>query len=196
MNEGVLVPQLCLTLCDPIDWSPPGSSVHGIFQARILEWVAISISRNTNISSVKSLSHVQLFATPWTAPCQASLSITNSQSLPKFMSIESVMPFNHLIFYHPLLLLPSILPRIRVFSNELVLCFRWPKYLEFQLQYQSFQQIFRIDFLYDGLVGFPCCPRDSQESSPTPQFKSINSSVLRFLYSLNSRVHTWPLEKP
>ena len=58
MNEGVLVAQLCLTLCDPIDWSPPGSSVHGIFQARILEWVAISISRNTNISSVKSLSHV------------------------------------------------------------------------------------------------------------------------------------------
>ena len=134
-------------------------------------------------SSDQLLSSVWLFATPWTAPCQASLSITNSQSLPKFMSIESVMPFNHLIFYHPLLLLPSILPRIRVFSNELVLCFRWPKYLEFQLQYQSFQQIFRIDFLYDGLVGFPCCPRDSQESSPTPQFKSINSSVLRFLYS-------------
>ena len=78
--------------------------------------------------SVQLLSCVQLFATPWTAACQASLSITNSQSLLKLMSIESVMPSNHLILCHPLLLPPSIFPSIRVFSNESVHCIRWPKY--------------------------------------------------------------------
>ena len=77
-------------------------------------------------SSVQSLSRVQLFATPWAAACQASLSITNSGSLLKLMSIESVMPSNHLILCHPLLL-PSIFPSIRAFSNESVLCIRWPK---------------------------------------------------------------------
>ena len=82
-------------------------------------------------SLVQSLSHVRLFVTPWTAAHQASLSITNSQSLLKLMSIESVMPFNHLIFCHPLLLPPSIVPSIRVFSNESVLCIRWPKYWSF-----------------------------------------------------------------
>ena len=80
------------------------------------------------ISSVQSLSHVQLFATPWTAACQASLPITNSQSPPKTTCIESVMPSNHFILCHPLLLLPSIFPSIRVFSNELALHMRWPKY--------------------------------------------------------------------
>ena len=78
--------------------------------------------------SVQSLSHVQLFVTPWTAACQASLSITNSRSLLKPMSIKSVMPSNHLILCHPLLLLPSIPPSIRVFSNESTLRIRWPKY--------------------------------------------------------------------
>ena len=79
-------------------------------------------------SSVQSLSHVQLFVTPWTTARQASLSITNSWSLLKLMSIESVMPSNHLILYLLLLLLPSIFPSIRVFSNESALCIRWPKY--------------------------------------------------------------------
>ena len=97
--------------------------------------------------SVQSLSRVWLFATPWTAACQVSLSITNSWSLPKLMSIASVMPSNHLILCCPLLLLLSIFPSIRVFSNELVLHIRWPKVLEFQLQHQSFQWIFRTDFL-------------------------------------------------
>ena len=78
-------------------------------------------------SSIQSLSHIWLFVTPWTAACQASLSITNSRSLSKLMSIESVMPSNHLIICHPLLLLPSIFPSIRVFSNESVLRIRWPK---------------------------------------------------------------------
>ena len=80
---------------------------------------------------VQSLSHVRLFMTPWTAACQASLSITNSWSFLKLMSIESVMPSNYLILFHPLLLLPSIFPSIRVFSNESVLPIRWPKYWSF-----------------------------------------------------------------
>ena len=78
--------------------------------------------------SVQLLSRVRLFVTPWTAARQASLSITNSRSLPKLMSIKSVMPSNHLILCHPLLLLPSVFPNIRVFSNESVLHIRWPKY--------------------------------------------------------------------
>ena len=102
----------------------------------------------TRLSSVQSLSCVQLFATPWTAAHQASLSITNFQSLLKLMSIESVMPSNHLILCRPLLLLPSIFPSIRVFS---VLCIRWSKVLEFQSQHQSFQWIFRTSFRIDWL---------------------------------------------
>ena len=82
-------------------------------------------------SSVQSLSHVQLFVTPWTAARQASLSITKSQSLLKLTSIESVLPSNHLILCRPPLLLPSIFPSIRVFSNEAALCVRWPKYWSF-----------------------------------------------------------------
>ena len=82
-------------------------------------------------SSVQSLSHVRLFATPWTAAHQASLSLTNSWSLLKLMSIESAMPSNHLILCRPLLLLPSIFPSIRVFSNESALCIRRPKYWSF-----------------------------------------------------------------
>ena len=83
--------------------------------------------------SVQSLSHIQLFATPWTAACQASLYITNSRSLLKLTSIDSVMPFDHLILCHPLLLLPPIFPSIRVFSNESVLRIRWPKYWSFSI---------------------------------------------------------------
>ena len=95
--------------------------------------------RGYQFSSVQLFSHVWLFVTPWTAGCQASLSIANSQSPPKPMSIESVVPSNHLILCHPLLLLPSIFPSIRVFSSESALHIRWPKYWEFQLQHQSFQ---------------------------------------------------------
>jgi len=134
-------------------------------------------------SSVQLFSRVWLFMTPWTAACQASLSITNSQSLLKLTSFESVMPSNHLILCRPLLLLPSIFPSIRVFSNESVLHIRWPEVLEFQLQYQSFQWIFRTDFIQDRLIRSPCSPRASQESSPKPQFKSISFSRSSFLYS-------------
>ena len=102
------------------------------------------------ISSVQELSCVRLFATPWAAACQASLSITNSQSLLKLMSIKSVMPSNHLIFCCPLILLPSIFPRIRVFSNESVLCIRWPKYWSFSFNISPSKEysadILRTDF--------------------------------------------------
>ena len=136
-------------------------------------------------SSVQSLSHVWLFATPWTAALQASLSITNSRSLLKLMSITSVMPSNHLILCHPLLLLHSIFPSIRVFSSESVLHIRWPS-IGVQLQHQSFQWIFRTDFL----LGCPCSPRNPQESSPMPYFKSINSLVLSFLYSPTIKLYS------
>ena len=146
-----------------------------------------------NGSSVQSLSHVWFFGIPWTAAHQASLSITKPRSPIKFMSIELVMPSNYLILYCPLLLPSSIFPRIRVFSNKSVLQIRWPKYWEYYLEHQSFQWIFRYDFLWDGLTGSPCDPR-TQESSPTPVFfKSINSLVLSFLYSptLTSKHDYW-----
>ena len=97
-------------------------------------------------------SHVWLFATPWTTACQASLSITNSRSVPKLMSIESMMPSNHLILCHPLLLLPSIFPSIRVFSNESALHIRWPKYWSFSFNISPSNEhpgliSFRMDWL-------------------------------------------------
>ena len=99
----------------------------------------------TYISSVQSLNCVWLFSTPWTAARQASLSVTNSQSLLKFMSIESVMPSSHLIHCCPLLLPPSIFPSIRVFSNEWVLCIRWPEYWSFSFSINPFDD-------YSGLI--------------------------------------------
>ena len=147
-------------------------------------------------SSVHSLSPVWLFATPWTVAHQASLSITNSWSLLKLMSIESVMPSNHLIHCHPLLLLPSIFPSIRVFSSKSVLCIRWPKYQGFSFNISPSNKYselisFRMDWL-DLLA----VQGTLKESSPTPQFRSISSLALSFLYSPNSHIHTWLLEKP
>ena len=137
---------------------------------------------NKNVCSVQSLSRVRLFATPWITACQASLSITNSRSLPKLMSIKSVMPSSHLILCHPLLLLPSIPPRIRVFSNKSTLCMRWPKYCSFSFSISPSNEhpgliSFRMDWL-DLLA-----VQGTLKSSPTPQFKSINSSVLSLLHS-------------
>ena len=102
-------------------------------------------------SSVQSLSHLQLFGTPWTAACQASLSITNSWSMFKLMSVKSVMPSNHLILYCPLLLLPSIFPSIRVFYSESIPCIRWPKYWSFSFSISPSNEYsrpisFRIDW--------------------------------------------------
>ena len=105
------------------------------------------LSPSKNFSSVQLLSHVRLFATPWTAARQASLSITNSQSLPKLMSIELVMPSNHLILCHPLLLLPSIFPSIRVFSNESALHIGWPRYWSFSFNISPSNE-------YPGLISF------------------------------------------
>ena len=108
--------------------------------------------RPTQFSSVQLLSHVWLFATPWNAACQDSLSITNSRSLPKPMSIVSVMPSNHLILCHPLLLLLSIFPSIKVFSNESALRIRWPKYWSFSFNISPSNEhpgqiSFRMDWL-------------------------------------------------
>ena len=141
------------------------------------------------LSSVQSLSRVRIVATPWTTARQTSLSITNFHSSLKFMSIDSVMPCSHCILCRPLLLLPPIPPSIRVFSNESTLCMRWTKYWSFSFSSFTSQSSFtfqrtpRADLLQNGLVASPCSPRDSQESSPTPQFKSINSSALSFLHS-------------
>ena len=128
---------------------------------------------------VQSLSPVPLFVTLWIATHQVSLSFNISRSLLKLMSIESVMPSNHFTLCHPLLLLPSIFPSIRVFSNESALCIRWPKYWSFSISPpMSIQGWFPL-----GLTGLtPSSPRDSQESSPTPHFERINSSVLSILY--------------
>ena len=106
------------------------------------------LERKTNFSpSVQLLSRIRLFATPWTAACQASLSITNFWSLLKLMSIESVMPSNHLIFCRPLLLPPSIFSSIRVFSNKSVLHIRWPKYWSFSFSISPSNE-------YSGLISF------------------------------------------
>ena len=163
-----------------MDCSLPGSSVHGILQARILEWAAMPSSKGSSgsrdqtcisciagrvlttespgkplckdqFSSVRLLSCVRLFATPWTAACQASRSSTNSQSLLRLVSIESVMSSNHHILCCPLLLLPSIFPIIRVFSNELALGIRWPKYWSFSFsisRYNEYSELIpiRIDW--------------------------------------------------
>ena len=127
-----------------------------------------------------------LFATPQTAADQASLSITNSQSLFKFMSIELVMPPNHLILCHPLLLPPSIFPSIRVFSNESVLHIKWPKYCHFSFSISPSNE-------YSGLISFRmdwfvslCSPGESQDSSPIPQFKaSILQCSVFFIVQLS-----------
>ena len=135
-----------------------------------------------SFSSVLSLSHVWLFGTPWTVARQASLSITNSRSLLKFMSIESVLPSNHPILCHPLLLPSSIFPSIRVFSNESVLCIRWPKCWSFSFNISPSSE-------YSGLISFRMdwldllAVQGTLKSSPTSQFKNIYSLPLSFLYS-------------
>ena len=115
-------------------------------------------------------------------------SITNSQSLLKLISIESVMPPNRLILCRHLLLLPSIFPSTRVFSNVSVIRVRWPKYWSFRLSISPSNE-YSVLIIQDELVGSPCSPWDSQESSPIPQFKSINFGNQLFLQS-NSHIHT------
>ena len=146
-------------------------------------------------SLVQSLSHVQLFVTPWPVACQASLSISNSRSLLKLVSIESVMQSNHLILWCPLFLLPSIFPSIRVISNESVLHFRWPKYWSFSFSISLSSEYSGLISL-EGLGGSPCTSRDSQESSP---HHSSKASILQreylgredLLYIVLLCINTW-----
>ena len=168
-------------------WSFLGSHILDSFH--ILQ--CLPLSRDHNV--VQSLSHVQLFVTPWTAACQASLSITNSQSLLKLMSIELMMPTKHLILCRPLLFLSSIFPSIRVLSNELALPIKWPKYWSFSFGISPPSE-------YSGLISFRvdwfdllAVQGNSQESSPAPLFKSINSLALSLLYgpSLTSIHDYW-----
>ena len=145
------------------------------------------------ISSVQSLSRVQLFVTPWTAARQASLSITNCWCLPKPMSIESVMPSNHLLLGRPLLLLPSIPPSMSLFqwvnsSHEVA------KVLEFQLLHHSFQRTPRTDLLQNGLVGSLCMGLSRVFSNTTVQKHQFFGTQLS--WQSNSHIYTWPLEKP
>ena len=146
-------------------------------------------------SSVQSLNHVRLFATPWTAARQASLSITNSQSLLKLMSIESMRPSNHLILCHPLLLPPSIFPSIRVFSNESVLLIVWPKYWSF-----SFWSVLPMniqDWFPLGLTGWISLQSKGLSrvfSNTTVQKHQVFGAQLS-LWS-NFHIYTWLLEKP
>ena len=142
---------------------------------------------------VKLLSRVWLFETPWTAARQASLSFTISQSLFKLMCIEVVMPSNHLILCRPLLLLPLMFPSIRVFSYESALCIWWLKYWSFSIN-PSNEYLGLVSFMIDWFdLRSSCSPRDSQESSPTPQFKSVNSLMLSLLYgpTLSSIYDYW-----
>ena len=151
-----------------------------LLKATVGPWLVKAIRSCFQFTSVQSLSHVHLLVTPWAVAHQASLSITKSWSWLKLMSIESVMPSNHLIPCCPLLLLPSIFPSIRVFSKELVLCIRCLRYAI--LASASVLPMNTRDWFPLGWTGW-ISPRDSQESCPTPQFKSINFSVLSFLHS-------------
>ena len=170
-------------------WSSPPWELGRLAQILLLYRNRDSEKRSYSLSSLQSLSCVQLFATPWTAARQASLSITNSQTLLKLMSIRSVMPPNHLILCCPLLLLPSIFPSIRVFSSESVLHIRWPKYWSFSFSISPSNEYselisFRMDWL--GLLAVQGTLKSLlQHHSSKASFFSTQPS----LWS-NSHIHT------
>ena len=142
---------------------------------------------------VQSLSPVPLFVMPWTASCQDSLSFTNFQSLLKVISIESIMPSKHLIFCRPFLLLPLILPSVRVFSNESALPIRWPKYWSFSISPSS---------EYSGLISLELIGLISLRSKGLSRVFSSTTVEKQQFFSTqaclwcNSHIHTWLLEKP
>ena len=148
------------------------------------------------VAVVHSLRWIRLFATPWTAAHQGSLSFTISQNLLKFMSIESMMSSNHLVFSCPLLLLPSIFPRIRIFSNESALCIQWPKYWSFNFsispsnEYSGFIS-FRIDWLDLLAIQGTLKSLLQHHSSQKHKFWGAQPSLRS-----NSHIHTWLPEKP
>ena len=160
----------------------PESLLHPIFVSR--EGKALNAGRvNTRLLpspkvkfSVQLLSHVLLFATPWTAACQDSLSITNSQSLLKLMSIESVIPFNHLILCRPLLLPSSIFPSIRVFSNESILCIKWPKYWSFSFSISPSNE-------YSGMISFRMDWLDPVQSKNSQVFSNTAVQNHQFFHA-------------
>ena len=189
----------------------------GRFFPLVPPWVSVKVYFHLKFCSVQSFSCVWLFAIPWTAVSQASLSITNYWSLPKPMSIESVMPSNRLILCHPLLLLPSIFPSIRVFSNESALHIRWPKYWSFSFsiipskEYKGLISS-RMDWLdllaVQGTLKIHVNVWQNQYSivklkkkiknrvfSNTIVWKYQSFSTQPYLWS-NSYIHTWLLEKP
>ena len=144
-------------------------------------------------SSAHSLSRVWLFATPWTTAHQGSLSITNSWGLLKLMSTESVMPSNHLILSRPLLLLPSIVPSIRVFSNESALCIRWPEYWSFGISLpKDIQDWFPLGLI--GLISLQSKGLSRVFSNTTVQNHQFFGAQPSLWF--NSHFHTWLLEKP
>ena len=140
------------------------------------------------ISSVQWLSHVWLFATPWTAARQASLSITNSRSLPRLMSIKSVMPSSHLILCRPLLLLPSIFPSIWIFSNESVLHIRWPKYWSFNFSISPSKE-------YSEMMRTCCTAQGTLLSTPWWSKWEGNPSGYTFMYSWFTLLYSRNLTK-
>ena len=147
------------------------------------------------ISSIQALSHVQLFATPWIAAHQASLSLTNSRSLPKPTSIESVMSSSHLILCCPLLFLPPILPSIRVFSSEATLRMRWPKYWSFSFSISpSKEHPGLISFRMDWWISLQSKGLSRVFSNTTVQKHPFFGAQLSS--PSNSHIHTWLLEKP
>ena len=172
----LIFPVLSVLLYNP--WEASVSLYYGSYHLELHNRLFMS-----QFSSVQLLSRVRLFATPWIAACRPPCPSPNSWSSLRLTSIKSVIPSSHLILCRPLLLLPPIPPSIRVFSNESTLRVRWPKYWSFSFSITPSKEIpglisFRMDWL-DLL----CSPRDSQESSPKPQFKSMNTSALSLLHS-------------
>ena len=182
------------TVSDFIFWTP--KSLQMVIAAMKLKTLTPWKESYDQPSSVQSLSRVWLFATPWIAACQASLSITISRSSLRLTSIESVMPFSHLILGGPLLLLPPIPPSIRVFSNESTLHMRWPKYWSFSFSISPSSEhpgliSFRMDWL--DLLAFQGTLKSLL------QHHSSKASIIwhsAFFNYSNSHIHTRPLEKP
>ena len=156
----------------------------------------VTMKTFTSVSSLQLLSHVQLFATPWTAAHQPSLSIRNFWSLLKLVSIELMMPSNHLTFCCPILLLPSIFPNIRVFSSESVHHIRWPEYWSFSFSISPFNECSGlISFIgWTGWISLQSKGLSRVFSNTTVQKHQLFGTQLSLRY--NSHIHTWLLEKP
>ena len=179
-------------------WEPE-QLIQGHQRSQLPHWPSshtekIISSSDKRLNSVQLFSHVWLFTTPWTAAHQDSLSITNYRSLPKLMSIKSVMPFNHLILCCPLLLPPSIFPSIRVFSNKSVLLIRWPKYWSFSFSISPPNE-------YSGMISFRIDCFDLLAVQGTLKSLLQHDSKHEFFSAQlslesNSHIHTWLLEKP